>query len=141
MTHSKSPGVEGEVHRGKHQAQNLHLSPATCSQRLLGCTDINLWDHMSETFHHWGTAESSWWCFMRFMLGVRSMARIGPCVSGLMGPGGERPALPFTFEHRFIAAVVKLQVSIFSKCKGWSGWKDATFVGPSYILCFPGEPL
>lgn len=63
----------------KHQAQNLCLSQATCSQLLLGCTDINLWDHMSETFHHWGTAERSWWCFMSFMLGVRSMARIGPC--------------------------------------------------------------
>ena len=51
-------------------------------KQFLSCIDINLWDHMSEIFHHWETAESSWWCFMCPTLGVGSVARRGPCVWG-----------------------------------------------------------
>lgn len=40
-------------------------------KQFLSCIDINLWDHMSEIFHHWETAESSWWCFMCPTLGVK----------------------------------------------------------------------
>lgn len=49
----------------------------------LVCTDINLCDHMSETFHLWETAESSWWGSVGSMLGIVSIVRRRACVWGL----------------------------------------------------------
>lgn len=59
----------------KAKIPNLCLSNATCSQMISGIfqkgsAQILISVAMSETFHHWGTAESRWWCFVAATFGA-----------------------------------------------------------------------
>lgn len=45
-------GGEGHPEGETELGSDICLMPHVPGQ-FLGCTDINLCDHMSETFHHW----------------------------------------------------------------------------------------
>ena len=102
VTHCEQPGVEERDTWKKWQGSGFifvqcHMFPnAFWAVSKLVCTDINLCDHMSETFHHWGTAESSWWCSVWFVVGVVSPVTGRTCVWGL-GPWWAMPVSPHSY--------------------------------------------
>lgn len=107
----------------------------------LVCTDINLCDHMSEAFHHQGTAESSWWYSVWSVVGVVSPARRRTCVWGFGAMMRNACSSSFLFfELDCKSAIVKPQVNLLPTNKDWSVWEFPQSM-QEVGCCYPGYLL